>query len=327
MPYTKSHVKHGKPTRAPKSWWYAKVRDKMDEGISATRAKKIVGAIWRDLKPAKKMEILKREGKLIRGTSSKGVELMARKRFRKGSTAAKRAMAKLRALRRTGRRIIRKARRSAPSFNPFWGKRKVTRYSEPVEPLIIREGSVGMGKRKRRSRKARRVHGFEGRKRRSRRYRGFEGRRRTRRYHGAGGTRLNVMGIGTDVVGIGAGAVAGSAVAKLVPIADPRIKAAVPLILGIILSTMKFARSRIMQAVATGSVAVGTISLVKQFLPQIPMLAGAASAEDIIASVNQLPAEEKAMLGFDGGALVETPSGEEVLTGGMIDNEQSPLTE
>jgi len=184
-----------------------------------------------------------------------------------------------------------------------------------------------MGKRKRRSRKA---SGVAGGKRRSRRSYGFEGRKRSRkarRYHGAGGTRLNVVGIGSDVVGIGAGAVGGSMVAKFVPIADPRIKALIPLILGIVLSTMKFARSRIMQAVATGSMAVGTISLVKQFLPNVPMLAGAASAEDIIASVNQLPAEEKAMLGFDGGALVETPSGEEVLTGGMIDNEQSPLTE
>lgn len=178
-----------------------------------------------------------------------------------------------------------------------------------------------MGKRKRRSRKAsvrrsRRHYGFEGKARRTRR-----SRRSVRRFSGARIGGVNVMGIGTDVVGMAGGAVAGSAVAKFVPIADPRIKALIPLLLGIVLSSMKFAKSRIMQAVATGSTAVGVISLVRQFLPNVPMLAGAASAEDIIASVNQLPPEEKAMLGFSGE--LTTAGAEEVLTG---ENDQSPAT-
>lgn len=174
-----------------------------------------------------------------------------------------------------------------------------------------------MGKRKRRS--AKRVrHVVYGRKtkRRSRRYHGGEllGRkhRRSRRYHGRAG--LNPMAIVTEVAGIGAGAIAGSFVANMaakIPfLANPKIKAVVPLLLGIVVSQLKIGQKKLIRDIATGSIAVGTISLIRNMLPSLPLLAG-ESAESIVNSLKQLSAEEQALLGLDGASTGEVLTGDE----------------
>jgi len=244
-------------------------------------------------------------------------------KLKKGSKAARSFMAKLRDLRAKGRRIVKRAKIKGKKPFYFSGKRRrplrsIRRFSEPLEPFILKEGSL-MAKRKRRSAKRVRhvVYGRKSRRSSRRRYHGGEilGRRRSsrRRYHG-GGTKFNPIALITEVAGLGAGAVAGSFAAKFTPIANPKIKALVPLILGILLTQLKFARSKIVRDMATGSMAIGTISLIKQFIPQLPLLAGSESAESIISSLKQLPPEEQALLGMDG-------ADSEVLTGAGDENE------
>ncbi len=171
-----------------------------------------------------------------------------------------------------------------------------------------------MSGRKRKTRRARRKSvrhygGFEGgRKRRSRR-----SRRSRARLYGFSMKSINPVGIATQIAGVGAGAVAGSFAAKYVPIANPKIKALIPILLGIVLPMLpKVGRMKIMADIATGSIAIGTISLVRQFLPSVPLLAGAESAESVVAAMNQLPDEQKAILGIQDETLT---GAEEVLTG------------
>jgi hypothetical protein len=91
-------------------------------------------------------------------------------------------------------------------------------------------------------------------------------------------------------------------VAKFIPITNPKIKALIPLALGLIIANLKIARNKFIRDAATGSMAIGTISLVKQFLPQLPLLAGAESAESIVSSLRQLPKEQQALLGIEPGS-------------------------
>lgn len=241
------------------------------------------------------------------------------KRLKKGSSQAKRAMSKLRALRSKGKRIAKKAK-----IKPFFFSKErtpkrrtsVRRVRENLEPIIIKEGSMA-GRKSRKSRKSSRKVS-----RRSRRaYRGEFGRRKRRsgrRFHGAIGGFKPLETV-MEVAGIGAGAVGASFVAKLVPVADMRIKALVPIALGVILPMLKFGKSAIMRNVATGSLAIGTIALIKAFAPQIPLLSGAQSAEEVIKAIEGMPEEEQALL----GVTIQT-SGEEVLQGS--DTQDAPLS-
>jgi hypothetical protein len=271
-----------------------------------------------------KEEIAYHKSNLQGGRSMKFLNLRKiPKRLKKGSSQAKRAMKKLRALRKKGKRIAKKAK-----IKPFYfskertpkRRRSVRRVRENLEPIIIKEGSMGRRKR----RKSRKVSGVAGRRsRRSRRtYRGeFGRRRRSRRYSGGRGLGgFNPVKTVMEVAGIGAGAVGGSFVAKFVPIADVRIKALVPIALGVLLPMLKFGKNALMQNVATGSLAVGTIALIKALVPQVPMLAGANSAEEVIDAIDSLPEEQQALL----GVTIETAGQEEVLTG--QDTQVAPLS-
>lgn len=233
------------------------------------------------------------------------------------SAAQRAALAKGRAAlraRRGGRRKVSKRRKTVRAVVP-----------EKLEPIIIKGGSI-MAKR-RKSRKARKYHGLPvaGRRTRkkARRYHGIEGRRRSRarRYHGAG--KLNIVGLATEIVGLGAGAVGGSFVAQKLPIANAKIKALIPIALGLGLGMTKFGRSNIAKAAAGGMIAVGTLSLVKQFFPTVPLLTGADDAETVAGAIDALPDEEKALLGYvvsgEDGETVETPE-----TYGYIDAPLSP---
>jgi len=70
------------------------------------------------------------------------------------------------------------------------------------------------------------------------------------------------------------GAVAGGMAANAIPVKDPRIKAAIPLILGVLLGSSKFGKTQMMQNVATGLVVAGGMSMVRVLAPQLPFLAG-----------------------------------------------------
>jgi len=78
-----------------------------------------------------------------------------------------------------------------------------------------------------------------------------------------------------------AGAIGGGFVANMIPLPDPRMKAALPLAMGVGLSMTKFGQQKQLQPMIAGLLTVGTLSLIKQFAPQIPMLAGEGE-EDLI---------------------------------------------
>jgi len=96
-------------------------------------------------------------------------------------------------------------------------------------------------------------------------------------------------GIMTGLLSAG-GAIGGSVIANQIPIKDPRIKAAIPLVLGIGLGLTKFGKGKMLQPALTGLMTIGTISLIKQFAPNIPMLAG--EGEEYI------PYEDRELLGY-----------------------------
>lgn len=181
------------------------------------------------------------------------------------------------------------------------------------QPIIITEGEIMAGKKRRTSRrkatrKARRMSGVKTRT----RYVTRHAKRRTRRHARLGGIgKLNVMETVTDVAGLAAGAIGASYVAKMVPVKNAKIQALIPLALGIGLEMTKFGRGKMGKAVAGGAIAVGTLSLVKQFFPTMPLLSGAEDAESVAGAIDALPDEERAMLGLSvQGAYEDGMSGE-----------------
>ena len=187
-------------------------------------------------------------------------------------------------------------------------KKAAKKVAEKLEPLIITEGSI-MGRKRRRSRKAKKglFGGFEGAKRRTHRRRRhtlrgeFGRRRRSRRRYSGGllaGGKINPVEIATDIVGLGAGAVGASFIAKMVPVKDARLKAAIAIALGLGIGATKLGRNRIMKSLAGGAIAVGSLSLVKALAPQLPLLSGVEDAVSAAGAIDALPPEEKALLGM-----------------------------
>lgn len=129
-------------------------------------------------------------------------------------------------------------------------------------------------------------------------------RRKTRRKTGRKITRRKIRFYGADKYGIQslvmqgagvtAGAVAGSMVARMIPIADLRLKSLVPIVLGAGIVSTKAGKKGIVKDAALGSVAIGIISLVKTLAPQLPFL---AADESDLALVGY-DEEEQAMLGL-----------------------------
>lgn len=234
----------------------------------------------------------------------------------------------LNSLHRAGRKAVKKSGiKEKPFF--FSGRKKKKarkkvvshkRITEKLEPVIFTKGVSTMAKKRRKAtkkvtHKAARVYGRKVSHKVSRKS------RRARRYHGAAIGKLKPIAILTEVGGLAAGAVAGGFIAKFVPVANTKIKALGPILAGVILSQLKIGRAGIGKNIAQGAIAIGALSLAKQFIPQIPVFAGVESAQELLTSIQGLSAEEQALLGYDG----ESNLGEEVLTG-MEEAEQSPLS-
>jgi hypothetical protein len=99
-------------------------------------------------------------------------------------------------------------------------------------------------------------------------------RRSPRRYSGMGGKLDVVKPLINTAIAV-AGGVAGSFAANKLPIADARIKAAIPMALGLALGLTKFARkSAMVQSAASGMMVAGGLALIRQFAPTLPLLAG-----------------------------------------------------
>ena len=183
---------------------------------------------------------------------------------------------------------------------------------------------------KRKSRKAKKYHGLEGKaRRRSHKYHGIAGgkkHRRARRYHGA--PKIDIMGFATDIISVGAGAVGASFIAQKIPVANAKIKALIPIALGLGIGMTKLGRNRMAKSAAGGMIAVGTLSLVKQFFPTVPLLSGADDAETVAGAIDALPDEEKALLGYVvsgvDGEVIQGESDVETYGVGVMDAPLSP---
>lgn len=107
---------------------------------------------------------------------------------------------------------------------------------------------------------------------------------------------LGKAGVGPIIqdaaLAVGGGVAAGFLSNKL-PIADPRIKAAAPIVGGIGLAMTVGKKNPMVKGVAQGMVILGTVALIKQFAPNVPMLAG--EEDDLL-----LPSDyDMPMLGYD----------------------------
>jgi len=216
---------------------------------------------------------------------------MARKR--KVSAATLRALAR-------GRRKLAESRKSGlcgvkRRKTKRRKARRTTRISgtSSAGPVVVittkrRKGGT-MAKKRRKSRKhVVRHYGFEGFKRKAKR----RGHRRSVRFLGGSGKSAIVNTAKTGLFAI-AGALAGAYLGNLVPL-SPKIKAATPLAAGFGLSMIKFGKSAIGQGLSLGLIAIGGLSLIRQFAPTIPVLAG---EDDYGAEISYNP-EEQAMLGL-----------------------------
>jgi hypothetical protein len=238
--------------------------------------------------------------------------------MRRKSIKKRRVLSALNRLRSRGRDIYHAHRRLFRKKKPFFFSGKRRRASRPIvqvkhvvikekmKPIIVKGDFMGRRKRKyHRSYRSRRYHGE---------FMGRRHRRSHRRYHGGFmGIRMpNIMSIVTEVGGVAGGAVGSSFVANMVPIANPKIKALIPLALGIVLSNSKLGKSGFGKGIALGSIAVGTISLVKQFAPQLPLLTGDAEVYGMLASPEERPMLGSTIEGDDGQYGYEVSSGSEV---------------
>lgn len=235
----------------------------------------------------------------------------------------------LNSLHKAGRKAV---KRSGIKEKPFYfsGKRKRKsrkrksvshkRITTANEPIIFTKGTTMARRRKTHKRKAtrkasRKVATYGRRVRRVSRKKSYR-----RRYHGGMG-KLRPVAILTEVAGLAGGAIAGSFLAKIVPIANTKIKALIPIVAGVALGQLKFGRSGIGKDMASGMITIGSLSLARQFVPQIPVFAGVESAQELLTSVQGLSAEEQALLGYDGASEL---GGEELLVGGMDNADLSP---
>lgn len=71
-----------------------------------------------------------------------------------------------------------------------------------------------------------------------------------------------------------AGAIGAGVTANFIPMPDPRIKPLIPIAAGLLFQNMKAFKNKAGQAIALGMIAAGGLALVKQFAPNVPLLAG-----------------------------------------------------
>jgi len=172
--------------------------------------------------------------------------------------------------------------------------------AEPLEPILIKEGRF-MAAKKKSSRK----YGFEG----------THSRKRKKHHasyalHGAS-SGFDAAGFGIDLAGLLAGAIGLSFVAGMIPIKNAKLKTLIPLGLGILgLSMPKLAKNRFINRAALGGLAIGGYSLTKQLAPGLPLMGATDTAEGIGYAIQQLPAEEQAILGLLPDYTTQTPQPE-----------------
>lgn len=217
-----------------------------------------------------------------------------------------------------GRRALARSRRKAVSTRKKSRKKpplsRIPRHDDRV--VIINqsgeEGEIGMDGRRKRRKVRRCSTGFKARRRSRPRSRsraisvrdashamffGYDGagrrsRRRRSRYMGGG---LPIKGITNRLMnaGIEAAAAVGSTMAAAkIPIENPKIKAAIPLVAGIAIGMLaKGKRAAMINKVSDGCMIAGLLALLKQVAPQF-----ALAGEDELTEA-YLPEDDQSLLG------------------------------
>lgn len=120
-----------------------------------------------------------------------------------------------------------------------------------------------------------------------------------------------------------AGGVGAGVIANKVPVANPKVKAAIPVVAGIVMAATIGKKKPIFHEIGEGMAIIGAIGLLKQFIPNVPMLAG----EEVIyipdGSYPQEYAGEMMQLGYDEeddlmGEMMQLGEEEEYLTAASI---------
>ena len=93
-------------------------------------------------------------------------------------------------------------------------------------------------------------------------------------FKGIGGRAKGMVPMIKDVGIAVAGGVGANVLVNKLPIANPKLKAALPLIAGILVSSVLGKKKAIFREIGHGMAVVGAIALLKQFAPNLPMLAG-----------------------------------------------------
>lgn len=75
-----------------------------------------------------------------------------------------------------------------------------------------------------------------------------------------------------------AGGVGAGVLANKLPVANPKVKAAIPVVAGLVLAGVLGKKKPLLKEIGAGMAVVGAIGLIKQFMPNVPVLAG----EDVI---------------------------------------------
>lgn len=108
------------------------------------------------------------------------------------------------------------------------------------------------------------------------------------------GPKVSIKSALMDTAAAVGGAVVGSFVVNKLPI-PAKFKAAIPVGLGILLQTKLAKNNKLLHHLGTGLLVVGGLSLIRQFVPQVPLLAG----EDDLAMLGYPQGE----LGYPQGEL------------------------
>ena len=168
-----------------------------------------------------------------------------KKKKRTMSAAQKTALAKGRKKAAANRRKVTK--KKAPAKKKTTAKRKVVKTTKKRSPVKMAKRKSSA--KKKGSSKARKV---------ARRARGFLG-------------KSGVGNMVQDAALAVAGGIAAGFLANKVPVADPRIKAALPIVAGLGLSMTIGKKNKLAEGIAKGMVILGTVAVVKQFAPYIPI--------------------------------------------------------
>lgn len=187
---------------------------------------------------------------------------MQKKKKRTMSAAQKAALAKGRAAlakkRKSGGKTTKRKttkRRATAKKKAATPKKKTTTRKTVAKRKTVKRGT-SMAKKK---------SGGSSVKRKARRAAG-----KARNFLRKSGAKGILMDAGTAV----AGGIAAGFIANKLPIADPRIKSAAPIIGGLALAMTLGKKNPIAKGIGTGMVVLGAVSIIKQMAPQVPMLAG-----------------------------------------------------